>query len=155
MATTKTDELLAALATTLSAATNCPTVVRNRVLAAKFDAFRQVNAFATLNDGEGQIVERLMGTSGADALNEIEHNATLMLAFEAEDEALRDTVFNDALIAIDDAIKADPTLGVSDEVDVEVTALDQEPALSNPQTGMVFRIAELTITMTFQSPRAF
>lgn len=152
---TKTSQLLTTLAATLSAVNNCPTVVRNQVLPAELPAFREVYAFATLNDGDAQVTDRLLGTSVAEGLNEIEHNAILLLAFEAADESVRDSVFDDALIAIDDAIKADPTLGVSAEVDVEVTALEQESALSNPTSGLVFRIAELTVTMTFQSPRAF
>jgi hypothetical protein len=152
---TKTKQVLDALATNLAAQADCPAVVRNQVLPAELDAFRNVYAFASLNDGDGQITEELLGAGATDALYEVGHTAVLMLTVEGEDIAMRDTVFDDVLIAVDDALIADRTLGVSDEVFARITGLEQEAALANPQTGVEFRMAEISIEISFQSTRAF
>lgn len=152
---TKTKQVLDALATNLGTQVNCPPVARNQVLPAEMDGFRNVYAFASLIDGDGQIVDEMLGSGGTDALYELEHTAIFMLAVEAADTADRDTVFDDVLIAVDDALAADRTLGVSDEVFARITGLEQEAALANPQTGVEFRLAELSIEISFQSTRAF
>jgi hypothetical protein len=95
------------------------------------------------------------GAGATDALYEVGHTAVLMLTVEGEDIAMRDTVFDDVLIAVDDALIADRTLGVSDEVFARITGLEQEAALANPQTGVEFRMAEISIEISFQSTRAF
>lgn len=152
---TKTKQLLDALAITLATQANCPPVARNQVLPAELDAFRTVYAFASLIDGDGAIVEEMLGAGETCALYEVAHTATLMLAVESGDTATRDTVFDDVLIAVDDALVADRTLGVSDEVFARITGLEQEAALANPQTGVEFRMAEISIEISFQSTRAF
>lgn len=152
---TKTKQLLDALSVNLATQVNCPPVERNQVLPADLDAFRGVYAFASLMDGDGVVTEEMLGAGETDALYELEHTAILMLAVEGDEAETRDTIFDDVLIAVDDALAADRTLGVSDEVFARVTSIDQEAALSNPQTGLVFRMAEINIEISFQSTRAF
>jgi hypothetical protein len=152
---TKTKQVLDALETALEAEANCPPVERNQVLPADLPDFRGVTAFASLLDGDADIDQELLGAGEDDATYEIEHTAILLLAVEGDDIALRDTVFDDVFIAIAASLEADRSLGVSDEVHARVVSLEQETVPASAGTGVVLRMAEVGIAISFVSNRPF
>lgn len=152
---TKTKQVLDGLAAVLAAQANCPPLARNRALPAELPAFRGVYAFASLVDGNGDVDEEMLGAAADDAIYEIAHTAVLVVAVEGDPDAMRDTVFDDVLVAVGDAMEADRTLGLGDDVYARVARLETESVPSANETGVVMRMGELDLEITFQSMRPY
>lgn len=154
----KTEAALAALASALAAAAAAPdaaipVLMRNEILPTNFPQFAGAGFWLNLLDGNGAVDEKLLGNpDGVSNAYEITHRAALELAIEHADQATRDTLFDAALIADDDALIADRGLG---------GAVDYAEIETTQRTGLVFdgtpgvKAAEITIALSFVSPRPF
>lgn len=154
----KTEAALIALHTALLAAAAAPGAAfpppsRNELLPTAFPQFAGAGFWFNLLDGDGEITTQILGEpDGTLEAYEIIQRAELEVAVEHADRALRDAAFDAAIVALDDMLIADRTLGgMVDRAEIEQVQ----------RTGLVFdgtvgvKAAEITVALSFTSPRPF
>ena len=130
-----------------------PAPPRNETLPTQFAVFGDVRMFFNLLDGDGEIGDQVLSEpDGVVKVYELIHRAALELAVEHEDQATRDAAFDAAMVAIDDALIADRTLGGS--VDrAEIERVQRSGLAFDGSPGV--QAAEITIALSFTSARPF
>jgi hypothetical protein len=132
-----------------------PKPLRNEGLPTEFSPpANGVRQYLNLWDGEHEVDAELLGADVLSAGYDLVHKSPLEYAVAGKDQATRDAAFSDGLIAIDDAIKADRTLGGV----VSHCAIEQVNGQGSGLTtdGLPnIKGAELIIRMEFTSDRPF
>lgn len=160
----KTELALQALLAALTAQANgpggIPVPARNETLPSRFKPADSgtVNVFFNVNDGDGRVSETAVGhPDEVDEVYQLEHRAELEWVVEAidgtdESLATRDAAFDDGLIAIDDALKADRSLAGT----VDFCRID-EIVRTNLVTDALPNVkgARVLVLMQFVSDRPF
>ena len=152
---TRTETALLALVNSIASAfseLDLPAPTRNDTLDALFDALGDgEGGRVNIIDGDGEPTEETLAGEQGEAY-EIEHRASIEILVKAANPAARDATFDQLLIAIDDALKADRTLdGAVD--DARITKVARSNLVTDGLPGM--KGAEVTVTLTFLSDRPF
>ncbi|WP_321504045.1 hypothetical protein [Breoghania sp.] len=150
--TTRTGAALDALEVAINAAASIslPALERNRTLDDAFSAL-DGGALAYLNMVDGDVAT-LETQLGGEEPYELSQSATFEWFVKADTEADLRAAFEAGLLALDDALDADRTLGgVVDNA--EITGLRRDNLATEGISGL--RAAEIDVVMTLTSDRPF
>lgn len=154
MTATATDDALSALQAALVACAAATGPLHdNAVLGSEWATIAATQTFFNLIDGNGD-ASALIG-AGQDAgggLYEIDHDAELEWVVQASDPVTRRSVFAAGLVAIDDAIRADRTLGGVVSW-VEISRVERSNLVTDGAPEI--KAAIVTVRLTFTSERPF
>ena len=152
---TATETAMRALKAALTGIAHLPAPERNIALDMIFQQFEQASGAALiLRDGEGQIVNTMLGGDGPGEtrLYEIEHRAIIEWHVSENDEAKRETQFDLGVEAIGAAIAASPTLGNV----VSAARIDRAPQRDIDIAGArIVKSISIEVTMLFSSSQPF
>lgn len=112
MASATEAALLALNAVLVGLSPTLPNVMRNEDLSSRLvDIAQDLQSYCNLWDGKQQSREEYLGADNSDNAYGLVHEARLEFAVTGGTPAQRDELYDQVLCAVDDAIKADRTLG--------------------------------------------
>ena len=154
----RTEEAVGALVEALISAANAPAPAipkpaRNMTLPSRFNVFTgAIGGWLNVLDGSGEVSTAALGADDTPDAYEIVQRATIEWVVEAADPAAREAAFDAGLVAIDDVLRADRTLGGAVS-DARIEAIERSNLAFDGLATI--KAASITATLTFLSDRPF